>query len=197
MGRNWPVPYGVRAPTMRQVGIATTIPASPAQAAASARLLRRENRADNVSSRASDDVRRITCRCKAAAKAWTRERGRCRRGSAHCRICRRSPRRRRPCAVLPAGRSCAPVDASRPPTRAVLLGVQLPGVSDAEHASSLAELERLARTLGLAVIARVAQRRTRLALAAVVGAGKLRELARWTGGSGVVPVGPPRPRRGG
>jgi GTP-binding protein HflX len=79
--------------------------------------------------------------------------------------------------------------------RAVLVGVQLPGVSDAEFESSLGELARLAKTLGLAVVGRVTQRRARLAPAAVLGAGKLRELARWTGGTGVVPVGPPG-RRG-
>ena len=78
--------------------------------------------------------------------------------------------------------------------RAVLLGVQLPGVGDDEFASSLAELGRLAKTLGLEVIARVTQRRRELAAAAVIGSGKLAELARWTGGSGVVPVGPVRAR---
>jgi GTP-binding protein HflX len=80
----------------------------------------------------------------------------------------------------------------------VLLGVQLPGVPDEEFASSLAELTRLAKTLGLDVIARVTQRRGHLAAGAVVGPGKLLELAHWTGGSGVVPVGPPgAQRRGG
>ncbi|MBX3026988.1 GTPase HflX [bacterium] len=83
--------------------------------------------------------------------------------------------------------------------RAVLLGVQLPGVDDAEHAASLTELGRLAKTLGLQVVARISQKRAALAPAAVVGAGKLRELARLTGGSGVVPSGVPshRQRRGG
>jgi GTP-binding protein HflX len=70
--------------------------------------------------------------------------------------------------------------------RAVLLGVQLPGVSDAEFGSSLHELERLARTLGLEVVGRVTQKRSALAAAAVVGEGKLRELARLTGGPGRV-----------
>jgi GTP-binding protein HflX len=79
--------------------------------------------------------------------------------------------------------------------RAVLLGVQLPGVTDAEHDSSLAELARLARTLGLEVVARVTQRRPRLAPGVVVGEGKLKELAALTGGTGVVPVGPPAARR--
>jgi GTPase len=84
----------------------------------------------------------------------------------------------------------AEAGAERP--RAVILGVQLPGVSDAELASSLGELARLAKTLGFEVVARVTQRRPRLASGAVVGEGKLRELAGWTGGTGVVPVGPPR-----
>lgn len=82
-----------------------------------------------------------------------------------------------------------------PRPRAVLLGVQLPGVDEAQHASSLAELARLGKTLGLEVVGRVSQRRARLATGAVVGEGKLEELAGWTGGTGVVPVGPPRPRR--
>jgi GTP-binding protein HflX len=79
--------------------------------------------------------------------------------------------------------------------RAVLVGVQLPGVGDEEHASSLAELARLAKTLGLAVVARVSQKRPALAAAAVVGTGKLKELARLTGGSGHVPSGVPAHRR--
>jgi len=79
--------------------------------------------------------------------------------------------------------------------RAVLLGVQLPNVSDEEFASSLAELGRLAKTLGLDVVGRVTQRRGRLATAAVVGEGKLKDLAKFSGGTGVVPTGPPQPRR--
>jgi len=78
---------------------------------------------------------------------------------------------------------------------AVALGVQLPGVSDEEHASSLAELARLGKTLGVDVVARVTQRRAKLDKASVVGAGKLRDLAALTGGSGIVPMGPPG-RRG-
>jgi GTP-binding protein HflX len=79
--------------------------------------------------------------------------------------------------------------------RAVLVGVQLPGVEDEEHASSLSELGRLAKTLGLTVVGRVTQKRTALAAAAVVGEGKLKELAELTGGSGVVPSGVPAHRR--
>jgi GTP-binding protein HflX len=87
-------------------------------------------------------------------------------------------------------------DTAQRRARAVLLGVQLPGVSDAEFQSSLDELARLAKTLSLEVVGRVTQRRARLAAAAVVGAGKLRELARFTGGTGVVPAGAPRAKRG-
>jgi GTP-binding protein HflX len=74
----------------------------------------------------------------------------------------------------------------RPP--AVVVGVQLPGVTEEEHASSLAELERLARTLGLDPVARIIQRRAKLAPGVVLGEGKLKELATWTGGSGEVPA---------
>ena len=81
-----------------------------------------------------------------------------------------------------------------PPARAVLVGVQLPGVSDEEHASSLNELGRLAKTLGLLVVDRLTQKRQGLAAAAVIGEGKLKELARRTGGSGVVPSGVPAHR---
>jgi len=77
----------------------------------------------------------------------------------------------------------------------VLVGVQLPGIDDEAFASSLDELARLAKTLGLAVVARLTQRRPRLEPDAVLGAGKLIELAGWTGGDGVVPVGPRKPAR--
>src|SRR5262245_39270346 len=70
--------------------------------------------------------------------------------------------------------------------RAVVVAVQLPDVTDAELASSINELERLAKTLGLEVVGRVLQRRAKLAPGVVLGEGKLRELGRWTGGSGVV-----------
>jgi GTP-binding protein HflX len=76
---------------------------------------------------------------------------------------------------------------SRRPT-AVVVAVQLPDITDAELVSSISELERLARTLGLDPVGRVTQRRARLASGIVVGEGKLKELAGWTGGTGVVPV---------
>ncbi len=71
---------------------------------------------------------------------------------------------------------------------AVVVAVQLPGVTDGELASSIAELERLAKTLGLDPIARITQRRGRLASGVVLGDGKLKELAEWTGGTGEVPA---------
>ena len=86
-----------------------------------------------------------------------------------------------------------------PPPRAILVGVQLPGVDDDAHAASLIELGRLAKTLGLKVVGQVSQKRGALAAAAVLGEGKLQDLARLTGGSGVVPSGVPahRMRSGG
>lgn len=62
-------------------------------------------------------------------------------------------------------------------TPAVVIGVQLPGVDDSEHAASLEELTRLGKTLGLQVVERVAQKRSALAPGAVLGEGKLEELA--------------------
>jgi GTP-binding protein HflX len=76
--------------------------------------------------------------------------------------------------------------------RAVLVGIQLPGVSDADHEASLVELARLVDTLGFDVIGRVTQRRARLAPSAGLGAGKLKVLAEWTGGTGIVPSGATR-----
>jgi GTP-binding protein HflX len=67
--------------------------------------------------------------------------------------------------------------------------VQLPDESDEDHEADLVELGRLVTTLGYRVEARVTQRRESLAPAAVLGEGKLRELALLTGGKGVVPSG--------
>jgi GTP-binding protein HflX len=72
----------------------------------------------------------------------------------------------------------------RPP--AVLVGIQLQGVSDEALASSLDELARLTKTLGLQVIGRVTQKRRSLGDANVLGGGKLKELAQYTGGRGYV-----------
>jgi GTP-binding protein HflX len=72
--------------------------------------------------------------------------------------------------------------------KAIVLGVQLPGVSEEEHAASLAELSRLGKTLGVDVVARVTQRRAQLHPASVVGEGKLAELAEQAGEGKVVLV---------
>ncbi|HEX3769595.1 MAG TPA: GTPase HflX [Polyangiaceae bacterium] len=74
---------------------------------------------------------------------------------------------------------------------AVLVAVQLPGVTDEDQASDLAELGRLTHTLGFDVAATVVQKREALAAAAVLGEGKLKELADLTGGKGVIPSGAP------
>ncbi|MFT3764589.1 MAG: GTPase HflX [Minicystis sp.] len=74
---------------------------------------------------------------------------------------------------------------------AVLVAVQLPDVSDVDHAADLAELGRLVHTLGYEVIATISQKRAAIAAAAVLGEGKLRQLAEITGGSGVVPSSAP------
>ncbi|MFO0627085.1 MAG: GTPase HflX [Polyangiales bacterium] len=79
--------------------------------------------------------------------------------------------------------------------KAVLVGVQLGDVSDLEHTSSLAELGRLVHTLGYEVVGEVTQRRASLAASAVVGAGKLKEVAAYTDGVGVVPSAAPVKRR--
>src|SRR5262249_6697922 len=72
---------------------------------------------------------------------------------------------------------------------AVLVSVQLPGVDDVQHAADLAELGRLVHTLGYDVVATITQRRPALEAAAIVGEGKLKELAKITGGTGSVPSG--------
>jgi GTP-binding protein HflX len=83
----------------------------------------------------------------------------------------------------------ASTEAPRP--RAVLVSVQLSGVTDAEQQSSLRELKRLCQTLGFEVVGEVTQKRQGLGAATLLGKGKLKELAAWTGGTGVVPKGPP------
>ena len=72
---------------------------------------------------------------------------------------------------------------------AVLVGVQLPDVSDLEHATHLAELGRLVRTLGYEPVATVTQRRAGAGAGTVLGTGKLKELANLTGGPGVIASG--------
>jgi GTP-binding protein HflX len=67
------------------------------------------------------------------------------------------------------------------PLRAAVIAVQLPDVDDQAFAASLAELHRLGRTLGVSVVATITQRRQSLHPAAVLGSGKLAELAALAG----------------
>lgn len=69
---------------------------------------------------------------------------------------------------------------------AILVGLQLPEMNDQELGSSLDELSRLVTTLGYNVVGRMSQRRATQKGASVLGDGKLQELAKWTGGTGVV-----------
>jgi GTP-binding protein HflX len=67
---------------------------------------------------------------------------------------------------------------------ALVVGVRLPGTAVEEFESGLDELERLLTTLGYEPVGRVTQLRENLSPAAVLGDGKLKELAALTGGSG-------------
>lgn len=69
---------------------------------------------------------------------------------------------------------------------AVLVGVHLPKVSPEDFESSLQELTRLVTTLGYKVVGKVTQRRPSDRSAALLGDGKLKELAEWTGGTGKI-----------
>jgi GTPase len=71
--------------------------------------------------------------------------------------------------------------------RAVLVSVQLADVDDVQQKGDLEELARLVSTLGYDVVGTITQKRDGLAAAAVLGEGKLKELAALTGGKGVVP----------
>jgi GTPase len=70
--------------------------------------------------------------------------------------------------------------------KALLVGIKTPKVTDIETEESLAELERLVTTLGFDVVAVERQARPKLTGATVVGGGKLKSLAKYTGGRGFV-----------
>ena len=72
------------------------------------------------------------------------------------------------------------------------MAVKLPNVEEDEFRASLVELERLVNTLGYDVVARVTQARDGLSPAAVLGEGKLMELAKLCGGSGAASSSTPR-----
>ena len=69
---------------------------------------------------------------------------------------------------------------------AVLVGIQLPKVSQQEFDGSLEELARLVKTLGYNVVGQVTQKRNSDRSSILLGTGKLAELAAWTNGSGEV-----------
>jgi GTPase len=76
---------------------------------------------------------------------------------------------------------------TRPPIpRAILIGVQVPGVDDVAHAASIEELGRLVKTLAYEVVGTVSQKCDEIDGATVLGKGRLEELAVMTGGTGVV-----------
>jgi len=66
----------------------------------------------------------------------------------------------------------------------------VPGRAPEELDASLDELGRLCDTLGIEPVGRVTQRRPGTKAAKLLGDGRLKELARWTGGPGVVHRGP-------
>jgi GTP-binding protein HflX len=78
-------------------------------------------------------------------------------------------------------------------SHAVLVAIRTPHVTGEELDSSLQELTRLVNTLGYTVVGHVTQKRSSDKYAAVLGQGKLTELALWTGGSGKVAVSFERP----
>ncbi len=67
-------------------------------------------------------------------------------------------------------------DTAPPPSRALLLGAHLDDVTEQEFEESLAELRRLAITLGYEVVGRLTQRRPSYDRAAYLGPGKVAEL---------------------
>ncbi len=74
--------------------------------------------------------------------------------------------------------------------KAILVGVPTTDVSDHENKESLNELTRLVTTLGFQVIGSTFQRRSNLSGSVPLGEGKLKEIAKLTGGTGVVKMGP-------
>jgi len=66
--------------------------------------------------------------------------------------------------------------------RAVVVAVQLTGVSDPEFESSLSELRELAKTLGFEVVATFTQKRATFDATAYLGTGKREELRRFVQG---------------
>src|SRR5712671_7293310 len=85
-----------------------------------------------------------------------------------------------------AAGECRTVETKPPVPRAILVGVQLPGVDDVAHAASIEELGRLVMTLGYEVVGTMSQKRDEIDGGTVLGKGRLEQLAAITGGTGVV-----------
>jgi GTP-binding protein HflX len=76
---------------------------------------------------------------------------------------------------------------TRPPVpRAILVGIQFPGVDDVAHAANIEELARLVKTLGYEIVGTLSQKRDGMDSATVLGKGRLEDLAAMSGGTGVV-----------
>ncbi|TLU71782.1 GTPase HflX [Lichenicoccus roseus] len=86
------------------------------------------------------------------------------------------------------------METKAPTPLAVLVGIQTPDVDDVAHQASLEELGRLVKTLGYEVVGTLSQHREGTGRAALLGSGKLAELAALTGGSGVVGSMAPPPK---
>jgi GTP-binding protein HflX len=79
-------------------------------------------------------------------------------------------------------------DEQTAPLRAAIVAVQLPDADDDTFAASVAELQRLGRTLGVEVVATVTQRRPALHAGAVIGSGKLQELVSMANPEAAAPI---------
>ena len=86
------------------------------------------------------------------------------------------------------------METKAPTPLAILVGIQTPDVDDVAHQASLEELGRLVKTLGYEVVGTLSQHREGTGSAALLGSGKLAELAALTGGSGVVGSMAPPPK---
>ncbi len=71
------------------------------------------------------------------------------------------------------------IEVNEKPARAIVAGVQLPGVSDVEFESSLIELRELAKTLGFSLVGTFTQKRDHFDTTAYLGIGKRQEMRRF------------------
>ncbi len=78
------------------------------------------------------------------------------------------------------------IETKPPLPRAILAGIQLPGVDDIAHAASFDELSRLVTTLGYEVTGTFSQRLDGIGGGTLFGKGRLAALAAITGGTGIV-----------